>query len=70
MLGDQWAQSRASDKKADLVDQLDRSFADPAKHGRTPEQMEKLNSWLPAGMAFCTAPTPKPAKTAKSRKAA
>ena len=24
----------------------------PDKHGRTPEQVEKLKSWLPAGMAF------------------
>jgi ParB family chromosome partitioning protein len=70
MLGNQWAQSHLSDKKAELVDQLDRAFADPAKHGRTPEQLEKLKSWLPTGMAFATAPTPKPAKTAKARKAA
>ncbi|HTU17728.1 MAG TPA: ParB/RepB/Spo0J family partition protein [Gemmataceae bacterium] len=69
-LGEQWAGSRASDKKAELVDQLDRAFADPAKHGRTPEQVEKLKSWLPAGMAFTAARTPKPAKPAKARKAA
>lgn len=69
-LGEQWAQSRASDKKASLVEQLDRAFADPAKYGRTPEQAEKLKSWLPAGMGFGTAPTPKAAKTKKARKAA
>jgi ParB family chromosome partitioning protein len=69
-LGEAWAQSRASDKKSSLVDQLDRAFADPAKHGRTPEQVEKLKSWLPTGMAFGTVPTPKPAKSKKSKKAA
>jgi ParB family transcriptional regulator, chromosome partitioning protein len=51
-LGESWAQSRAGDKKASLVEQLDRAFADPAKHGRTPEQVEKLKNWLPAGMAL------------------
>lgn len=69
-LGEQWAQSRASDKKAEIVDQLDRAFADPARYGRTPEQVEKLNSWLPAGMAFAAGSMPTPAKTKKSRKAA
>jgi ParB family chromosome partitioning protein len=69
-LGEQWAQSRASDKKSALVDQLDRAFADPAKYGRTPEQVEKLKSWLPAGMAFTTGPTLIPAKSKKARKAA
>lgn len=70
MLGEQWAQSRASDKKGELADQLDRAFADPAKYGRTPEQALKLKSWLPAGMAFTVAGTPAPAKTKKARKAA
>jgi ParB family chromosome partitioning protein len=69
-LGEQWAQSRASDKKASLVEQLDRAFADPAKYGRTPEQVEKLKNWLPAGMAFGIAQAPKPAKSKKARKAA
>jgi ParB-like nuclease domain len=69
-LGDQWAQARTGDKKASLVEHLDRAFADPAKHGRTPEQVEKLISWLPAGMAFAAAPMPKPARTGKARKAA
>lgn len=69
-LGDQWALARASDKKASLVEELDRAFADPAKYGRTPEQVEKLKSWLPAGMEFGPLPTPKPAKAKKARKAA
>ena len=69
-IGEAWANSRASEKKALLVDQLDRAFADPAKYGRTPEQVDKLKSWLPTGMAFGTIPTPKPARAKKSRKAA
>ena len=52
MLGEAWAQSRGSDKKASLVDQLDRPSPIRTSHGRTPEQVEKLKSWLPAGMAF------------------
>ena len=69
-LGEAWAQSRASDKKASLVEQLDRAFSDPEKYGRTPEQVEKLKTWLPAGMALCVVPTPKAAKTKKANKAA
>ena len=69
-LGEAWAQSDCNDKKALLVDQLDRAFSDPAKSGRTPEQIEKLKSWLPAGMAFDIHPFPKPAKAKKARKAA
>jgi ParB family chromosome partitioning protein len=70
VLGEPWAQSRFSDKKALLVGQLDRAFSDPEKSGRTPDQIEKLKRWLPAGMAFSTVPTPKPAKARKAKKAA
>ncbi len=69
-LGEAWAHSRADEKKATLVEQIDRAFADPAKHGRTPEQVEKLKTWLPAGMTFAIRPTPKPANSRKARKAA
>jgi ParB family transcriptional regulator, chromosome partitioning protein len=69
-LGESWAASRASDKKGSLVEQLDRAFGDPTKYGRTPEQVEKLKTWLPAGMAFGPAHAAKPAKTKKARKAA
>jgi ParB family chromosome partitioning protein len=69
-LGESWAQARTTEKKASLVEQLDRAFAVPAKHGRTPEQIEKLKNWLPVGMAFGIAPMPKLAKTKKARKAA
>jgi ParB family transcriptional regulator, chromosome partitioning protein len=69
-LGETWAQTRSSAKKATLVDQLDRAFGDPAKYGRKPEQAEVLKSWLPAGMAFSVPEAPKPAKARKARKAA
>ncbi|HLJ92766.1 MAG TPA: ParB/RepB/Spo0J family partition protein [Gemmataceae bacterium] len=68
-LGEAWAQAHAGDKKASLVDQLDRAFSDPAK-GRTPQQAEKLKTWLPAGMAFAIAEPPKPSKARKARRAA
>ena len=69
-LGETWAGSRTGDKKASLVDQLDRAFADPAKSGRTPEQVEKLKNWLPAGMALSFHLAAKPAKAKKASKAA
>jgi hypothetical protein len=69
-LSEAWAQAQARDKKSELVAQLDRAFSDPEKHGRTPEQVEKLKSWLPAGMAFDIAAASKPVKTRKARKAA
>jgi ParB family chromosome partitioning protein len=70
-LGEPWAQSRARDNKASLVGQLERAFAAPDNRpGQTPEHAEKLKTWLPAGMAFGTVPTPKPAKGKKAKKAA
>lgn len=51
-LGEAWLQSRWKDKKAALVDQLHRAFCNPEKAGRTPDQIERLKTWLPAGMAF------------------
>jgi ParB family chromosome partitioning protein len=69
-LGELWAQSSSNEKKSLLVAQLDRAFANPGEHGNDPEQVAKLKSWLPVGMAFETAPTPKPAKSRKARKAA
>ena len=70
VLGEPWAQCHSNDKKALLVDQLDRAFSNPEKSGRTPEQVEKLKSWLPQGMSFDIATSPKPAKAKKARKAA
>ena len=70
VLGEPWAQSHFNDKKALLVDQLDRAFSNPDKSGRTPDQIEKLKSWLPQGMSFDIAAAPKPANAKKARKAA
>jgi ParB family chromosome partitioning protein len=70
-LGEPWAQSRARDNKASLVGQLERAFAAPDKRpGQTAEHAEKLKTWLPAGMAFGTVPTPKSTKGKKPKKAA
>lgn len=52
ILGEPWAQSRFKDKKGELADQLDRAFAEPEKHGRSPDRVARLKSWLPARMAF------------------
>lgn len=68
LLGDAWAQSRFRDKKGELAAQLERAFAEPEKHGRTPEQVEKLTRWLPDGMAFT--PTAPSQTKKKARKAA
>ena len=72
ILGEPWAQSRSKDKKGALADQLERAFAEPDKHGRTPQQREKLKQWLPPGMAFGTEAAKRPAKVKKktARKAA
>lgn len=70
VLGEAWARSHGTDKKALLVDQLDRAFSNPDKSGRTPDQIEKLKRWLPAGMSFDIATAPIPAKARKARKAA
>ena len=70
VLGEPWAQSHFTDKKALLVGQLDRAFSNPEKSGCTPDQIEKLKRWLPAGMTFSTVQKPKPAKGKKTKKAA
>jgi ParB family chromosome partitioning protein len=70
VLGEEWAQLRHRDKKGHLAAQLERAFAEPEKHDRTPEQLQALTRWLPDGMAF-TAAAPKQAKAKKTaRKAA
>jgi ParB family chromosome partitioning protein len=55
LLGDAWAHSRWKARKADLVEELDRAFADPGKAGRSADQAERLKCWLPQGMAFALA---------------
>jgi ParB family transcriptional regulator, chromosome partitioning protein len=70
VLGDTWAAASSNEKKSLLVEQLDRAFADSGNPDRPTEQAERLKTWLPAGMAFGTAPTPNSTKTKKARKAA
>jgi ParB family chromosome partitioning protein len=70
VLGEPWAVAHHGDKKAALVDQLDRAFSNPDKSGRTPDQIDKLKRWLPKGMAFDLGTQSKPAKSKKARKAA
>ena len=52
VFGAGWAKERRNDKKGKLADLLDAAFASPDEGGRTPEQVEKLMTWLPAGMSF------------------
>lgn len=67
VLGEAWSGSRTGEKKAALVGQLHRAFADPEKSGRTPKQIEKLKNWFPACMTFAVE-TSKPAKAKKAQK--
>ena len=69
VLGEPWASSHRDDKKALLVDQLDRAFANPDQSGRTAEQIERLKAYLPKGMSFDLA-APATVKARKPRKAA
>ncbi len=69
-LGEAWELTHGKDKKAALVAQLGRAFADPDKSGRAPGQVEKLKTWLPAGMSFDLPAEPRPAKSKKAKKAA
>lgn len=68
MFGPEWAKQRRNDKKAKLAEVLDAAFAKPGAHSTTPEQVEKLKTWLPAGMSFSFAFEPKPEKPAKAKK--
>jgi ParB family transcriptional regulator, chromosome partitioning protein len=70
VLGEAWSQSRSGDKKSIVADQLHRAFSEPEKQGRTPQQAERLKSWLPAGMSFEIEHSPKQPKAKKARKAA
>jgi ParB family chromosome partitioning protein len=70
VLGEVWAKSHVTEKKGSLVNQFDRLFSDPERSGRSPDQIEKLKRWLPAGMSFDLADSPKPVKSKKAGKAA
>ncbi len=69
LLGASWATHRRESKKAQLAEQLHEAFEDPLKHGKTPEQVERLDNWLPEGMAFPPMPEPEPAKAKKGKTA-
>jgi ParB family chromosome partitioning protein len=71
VIGEAWAGSRHGDKKGELAAQLERAFAEPEKHGRSPEHIYRLTHWLPEGMAFTATAAEQPkAKTKTARKAA
>jgi len=61
VFGAGWAKDRRNDKKGKLAELLDAAFACPGAEGRTPEQVEKLTTWLPAGMSFSSGVEPQSA---------
>lgn len=69
VLGEEWMVFRKKYKKGKLADELHEAFATPDARGRTPGQVEKLKTWLPAGMAFGLPVDEKPAKGKKGKKA-
>jgi ParB family chromosome partitioning protein len=69
LFGRAWADSRRKEKKGALADALHEAFADPERHGKTPEAVAKLKRWLPAGMAFGTVTETKKRKARKTKKA-
>lgn len=70
ILDDAWSQARLKDKKASLVNLLHGAFSAPEKSGRMPDQIERLKTWLPTGMAFQIEAKPKASKARKASKAA
>lgn len=68
LLGNQWADARARDKKGELAEALERVFADPERYAHTPEQLALIAGWLPEGMSFRPADTQP--ETTSQRKAA
>ena len=52
VLSEEWAKQHASKKKDEAVTPLDAAFANPDQPQFTPEQQERLKTWLPKGMAF------------------
>jgi ParB family chromosome partitioning protein len=70
VFGPEWVKPRKNDKKGKLADALDAAFASPEAHGTTHEQVEKLKTWLPAGMSFSPFFEPKRVKPKKGKQAA
>lgn len=58
IFGPRWAAHRKNSKKAALVAELEKVFAEPEKHAQDSGQLQRIVSWLPEGMAFSPAPEP------------
>ncbi len=56
-------------KKGELVELLDKGFANPDK-ALDPDKVRRIAAWLPDGMAFSAMPESAPAKAKKGKKAA
>lgn len=52
VIGAEWAKKHANQKKEDVVLPLDAAFLKPESDQFSPEQQERLKTWLPKGMAF------------------
>lgn len=52
VISEEWAKQHANKKKDEAVTPLDAAFANPDQPQFTPEQQERLKTWLPKGMAF------------------
>lgn len=58
VFGAGWAKDRRNDKKGTLAELLDEAFASPGDAGRSSKQVQKLATWLPAGMSFHSGAAP------------
>ena len=65
IFGPEWASSRRNSKKSELAEGLHQNFGNPGVYGKTPEQVERLENWLPEGIAFPTIEPEAEAKPAK-----
>ena len=52
VLSEEWSKQHANKKKDEAATPLDAAFANPDQPQFTPEQQERLKTWLPKGMAF------------------
>ena len=56
--GTAWTDARKGEKKSALADRLEKAFAEPQKHAKTPEQLAFLKTWLPDGMRISESTKP------------
>jgi hypothetical protein len=70
VLGELWTDSHVTEKKESLINQFAPLFSDPERSGRSPDQIERLKRWFPAGMSFDLAASQKPVKSKKAGKVA